>query len=225
MSVLLALSVGGLVVALLAVLVGGLRRRTVAPEDELPNLLLERFGADAILELAGVQFVVLGPQAPVAPGGASMVLIEAQNGWSTPRTLTVGLVPELRLARSRSRFAVPAPTGIELPAGAYARILLPIHAPVDAPGTHPILVLPGVTGKGGRRLRRWQARPYMLTIPPTASGLRAAFGSLAAAGSGLRVRTMVAGVPAAVAGPPSASATLVWAPTGDGAGPALGAGA
>ena len=179
--------------------------------DPLPNPLRAHFAAGSIRELDGVQFVIATGDTEVRPGGALPVVVLAQNGWDSDRYFTLSLVPERRLALDQGRFLVPPPARVRLPPGACAEVVVVAVAPLSPVGRHPLLVLPGVQGEGGARVRHWRAATYEAPVSP-AFTLLGALGGMVFTGGGLRVQATVVGVATGESHTADTRSTLVYEP-------------
>jgi hypothetical protein len=170
-------------VALLAVAVLALWRAHHLV-DELPNLLQERFGKEALFETDGVQFTAERGDADVAAG--SWVRIFLQSCVAAERTVRISLDSVSGMLQRSGGLCTPALEAVALAPGEMGALLVPVR-----PGTRPqreahLYLTVQARGAGGRRLRRLRAR-----VPTTRRGtgfqLFALLGGHLVWGGGLRL--------------------------------------
>lgn len=207
----LGLTAGAVLVTALA---WGLRARTQRAASPWPNHLVERFGAAAVREVRGVQFVVQPSRLTARSGEAFTLALVAQNCWDTPRTLTIALATEATFAEGRSPVRLPPAAQLVLGPGEVGQLVLRGAAVEAAVGEHRLRVKPSVAGEGGARLRPWRAPEVKPTVD-VAMDLLTLFGGFSLGEDGLTLSVKLDGAaPAAVPGPPTATAQSLWKPAG-----------
>jgi hypothetical protein len=205
----LGLSAGS---ALVTAVAWGLRARTQRAASPWPNQLVERFGAEPVREVRGVQFVVQPSQLTARSGEAFTVEVVAQNCWDTPRTLTIALATEASFAEGRSPVHLPPAAQLVLGPGEVGQLLLRGAAVEAAVGEHRLQVQPSVEGKGGTRVRKWRA-PELKPTVDVAMDLLTIFGGFSLGEDGLTLSVKLVGAaPKADLSPPTATAQSVWRP-------------
>lgn len=128
--------------------------------EDLPNPVRFQFG-DRAREIGGVQF---GAPVEFFDRGEARLCLLAQNCYDEPREVT------LRFGEGRrwplaARLFLPAPARFLLLPGAHATVVVPLARRPGAEEWTLLLVVPGVRGTGGRRVRRWRARPLPNDVP------------------------------------------------------------
>ncbi|MEJ7735630.1 MAG: hypothetical protein WKG00_41385 [Polyangiaceae bacterium] len=131
--------------------------------DELPNVLQERFGKEALFETDGVQFTAEHGQGDVAAG--SWVRIFLQSCVAAERTVRISLDGVSGVLQRSGGLCTPALEPVELAPGEMGALLVPVR-----PGARPqrethVYLTVHAHGAGGRRLRKLRAR-----VPTTRRG-------------------------------------------------------
>ena len=152
--------------------------------DELPNVLQERFGKEALFETDGVQFTAERGEGDVAAG--SWVRIFLQSCVAAQRTVRISLDSVSGMLQRSGGLCTPALEPVELAPGEMGALLVPVR-----PGARPqrethLYLTVHAHGAGGRRLRKLRAR-----VPTTRRGtgfqLFALLGGHLVWGGGLRM--------------------------------------
>lgn len=187
--------------------------RTQRAKEILPNVLRNTFGAAAIREVMGVQFVAQPGTVTVSSGGAFDVEVLAQNCWDAQRTFTVKLKPEVRISFNRKRILVPNDASITLEGGEVGKLVIHCIAESGASGDHLVRVLPNTSGSAGIRVRKWRAAEVTSQIPAWVTLVGPLLGFIAW-GGGMKIRVAVqpAQVPGPESGEPSHKTETLWRP-------------
>jgi hypothetical protein len=176
--------------------------------DEVPNVLADQFGKGALLESDGVQLVVV-PPAEVSAREAATLQLFLQNCFDAAREVSVRLESD---GRARRLLYDPRPVARlgPLEVGVLA---IPLRARPGPAGWAELVASVSADGAGGRRVRRWRARPATKRIRPWVQALAFVTGHLVW-GGGIPIRLRIDTVPEGTSPPPLPAGSLqtLWAP-------------
>jgi hypothetical protein len=131
---------------------------TTVTKDPIPNVLRQHAAASAISEVKGVQILYRAnavlPTDTIAPYEVFL-----QNCTDAPRTVELALT-EAPLLPAKPSLLSRAPGAIALGPSEVKLVRFPVTAAAGAKGEVRTHVRVRVSGSGGRRTRRWRARPH-----------------------------------------------------------------
>jgi hypothetical protein len=125
-------------------------------KDVVPDVLFERFGADSVFEIDGVQWVVERGPAEVAQG--AWVEIFLQNCVAAERSVTVTLEDVTGLFKRRGSLAMPPPDPVSLGPGEVGALWVPVRAGPRPAREALLYVSVRARGARGQRVRKRRAR-------------------------------------------------------------------
>jgi hypothetical protein len=183
--------------------------------DRVPDVLAQRFGRRAMFEVSGVQVTACAP-AQIRSDEIAPVDFYLQNCFDQPRTVEVAF-DDTPLFGSGGMVRWNHPGQIVLAGSEVKHVRFPICATAPSAGESSVYVAMRVSGRGGKRLRRWRA-PF--AAPPLSRWLIALLVLLAApvgfvvivwgrGGLRFRVRRVPAGPPRTDA-LPEPETEVVW---------------
>jgi hypothetical protein len=126
--------------------------------DPIPDILRSMFRENAIAERNGVQ---ISYRAPTVLATSAIVPVEVllQNCRSEPRTVEISFA-EAPLFPSKPKLLSRSPVPIVLGGSEVKRVLLPVCSSITGRAFVQGYVKLRVSGRGGRRTRRWYAQPF-----------------------------------------------------------------
>ena len=134
--------------------IGVLWREHRAP-DEVPDVLFERFGAERVFEIDGVQWAV--ERGPAEVGEEAWVEISLQSCVAAARSVTVALEDVTGLLRRRGSLATPSLDPVSLGPGEVGVLWVPVRAGPRPAREALLYVSVRARGPRGRRLRKRRA--------------------------------------------------------------------
>ncbi len=180
--------------------------------EPLPNLLREMFGRSSILEIDGIQFILVAPKT-IAPDQRARIRLHLQNCWDHPRTVTLDLHQERRLSLNRAGVHAPDEIVVVVPPAVTGVLHIPVSVDAEARGRYRLQASVGVEGERGTRIRRWRAKAVTTAVPAWATAL-GALGGILVWGGGLKVDLQVKRKGPPGDGPAEVEWEPLWAPEG-----------
>jgi len=155
--------------------------------DDIPNVLIEKFGKERIFEAEGVQFVVDHNGESVKAGDFFEIELYLQNCFDNELTMCVSLDNS---RKNRKRMEYPTESEFIVPGGAVISVVIPVKVNVDAKKKFSLTAGFRVKGSGNKRIRRWRAATH---TPPTTGGLQAfaLLGGVLISGGGMKLKGQI----------------------------------